>query len=355
MKWSVQRILIHTLSWIAFALLPIIVSPDFSFQGSTQIGRPDMINLISSLLMIPFFYANYYWFIPQFYHKKKFVYFGLISVLSFAAITLWSDLLMPQHWGGPHPTPHNPSGPPPMDMHHFPLHKPHHQSWIIPFQFESNSLKFAIVFVLSILLKTRELWMKTQEEKKLTELSYLKLQVNPHFLFNTLNSIYSLALEKSDKTPSAIVKLSELMRYVTTEVSADYVPLSKEVKYISNYIELQKIRLGETATIEFFVEGETDSQMIAPLILIPLIENAFKFGVNPEEWSLIRIHLMIRENQLNLSVYNRKVKPDSNLQTNGTGIKNVRRRLNLIYPDSHELSIQNQESDFSVKLQLRNI
>lgn len=354
MKWPLQKIFIHTLCWIAFALLPIIVSPDFSFFGTWQIGRPDIRNFISSLLMIPFFYANYYWFIPEFYHKKKYLSFAAISVLCFAAITILPAFVMPEHWGGLSREPHHPMMPPPMEIHNMPLHKPHH-NWMIPFQLESNFLKFMIIFVLSVLLKVRELWIEAQNEKKATELSYLKLQVNPHFLFNTLNSIYSLSLEKSDKTPSAIVKLSELMRYVTTEVSADFVPLSKEVKYISNYIELQRIRLVETATIDFLIEGETESQMIAPLLLIPFIENAFKFGVNPEESSLIRIHLTIKEKQLALSVYNRKVKPDHNMQSDGTGLKNVRQRLELIYPDSHMLSIQDLEKEFTVQLTLQLI
>jgi hypothetical protein len=357
MKWPLQKILIHTLCWIAFAFLPILVSPDFSFFGSWEIGKPDIRNFISSLLLIPYFYINYYLFIPTYYHKKRYLQFGLITVASFGLIAILPSLFLPEPFGMPHHMHHEVPGllkPPPMEGQGMMPHQPPFY-WIVPFQIESSFLKFLIVFFLSVLLKVRELWIKTEDEKKATELSYLKLQVNPHFLFNTLNSIYSLALEKSDKTPSAIVKLSELMRYVTSEVNDDFVPLQKEVNYISNYIELQRIRLGETASIDFSITGAITHQQIAPLLLIPFIENAFKFGVNPEEQSHIRISLIIKSDQVLLSIYNKKVKLDKCVRTNGTGLKNVRQRLELIYPTSHTLSIRESDRDFSVELILQQI
>jgi len=357
MKWSLQKTLIHTLCWIAFALLPIIVSPNFSFFGTWEIGKPDIRNFISSLLLIPYFYANFYFFIPTYYHKKRYFSFVLITVACFALIAMLPSLLLPESWGMPHQFPHETHNllmPPPMEQPGIMPHQPPFY-WMIRFQIESSFLKFLIVFFLSVLLKVRELWIKTQDEKKATELSYLKLQVNPHFLFNTLNSIYSLALEKSDKTPSAIVKLSELMRYVTSEVNDDFVPLQKEVNYISNYIELQRIRLGETASIDFSITGTIANQKIAPLVLIPFIENAFKFGVNPEERSHIRVSLIIKSDQVLLTIYNKKVKLDKSVRTNGTGLKNVRQRLELIYPTSHTLSIRESDKDFSVELMLQQI
>ncbi|MBP1641077.1 MAG: signal transduction histidine kinase, LytS [Bacteroidetes bacterium] len=357
MKWPLQKILIHSLCWIAFTLLPIIVSPDFSFFGTWEIGKPDIRNFLSSLLMILYFYANFHYFIPTYYHKKRYLLFVLITIACFILIAIFPSLLLPEQWGVPRHLPHGSHNilmPPPMEQPGMMPHQPHFQ-WIIPFQIESNFLKFLIIFFLSILLKVRELWIKTQNEKKATELSYLKLQVNPHFLFNTLNSIYSLALEKSDKTPSAIIKLSELMRYVTSEVNDDFVPLQKEVNYISNYIELQRIRLGETASIDFSITGTIENQKIAPLVLIPFIENAFKFGVNPEELSRIKISLVINPDQLTLSIYNKKVKLDRNVKTNGTGLKNVHQRLELIYPTSHVLTIRESDKDFTVELILQQI
>lgn len=364
MKWPLQKIWIHALCWIAFALLPIIVSPEFSFFGSWEIGKPDIRNFISSLLMIPYFYANFYFFIPEYYHKKKYIPFVLITVGCFALITVFPSLLLPEQWGMPHHSPYDmPHGPdvlhsspmPPPAIAHEMFHPQPQHHWIIPFQLESNFLKFLIILFLSILLKLRELWIKSQDEKKATELSYLKLQVNPHFLFNTLNSIYSLSLEKSDKTPSAIIKLSELMRYVTSEVTDDFVPLQKEVTYISNYIELQRLRLGETASVDYSITGNITGQKIAPLVLIPFIENAFKFGINPEEPSLIKICLILNADKLTLSVYNKKVKLDKNIKANGTGLKNVRKRLALIYPTAHTLSIRESDKDFSIELNINQI
>jgi hypothetical protein len=352
MKWSLQKIVIHTLCWVAFVLLPIIVSPDFSIFNSWEIGKPDIRNLISSLLLIPFFYLNYQLLIPELYQQKKYLFFIALSIVAFIVITVLPSFLLPDQGRMPIPMLHRPDMPPPMEMHGIRQHQPPHEG-MFPFQIESNFLKFFIVFVLSILLKESELWKKAQDEKKKAELSYLKLQVNPHFLFNTLNSIYSLSLEKSDKTPSAIVKLSELMRYVTSEVNEDYVPLAKEVNYISNYIDLQRIRLGETVAIDFSIVGNIENQEIAPLILIPFVENAFKFGVNPEESSYLRINLIINEEGVTLSVYNKKVKLDHHVKTNGTGLKNVRQRLALIYPTTHSLSIRETERDFTVELTLQ--
>ena len=145
------------------------------------------------------------------------------------------------------------------------------------------------------------------------------------------------------------------MRYVTSEVNDDFVLLQKEVNYVSNYIELQRLRLGDTASIDYSITGNIGEQKIAPLILIPFIENAFKFGVNPEELSHIKINLIINPGKLTLSVYNKKVKLDKNIKTNGTGLKNVRKRLALIYPTSNTLSIRESDKNFTVELALQLI
>ena len=142
---------------------------------------------------------------------------------------------------------------------------------------------------------------QTEEDKLNTELSYLKAQINPHFLFNTLNSIYSLAItENADQTSSAIVKLSGMMRYVISEANKDFVSLEKEVNYVKDYIEMQKLRLGNTVKIDPSVSGHYFIKKIAPLMLISFIENAFKHGVNAEAHSVILIELNIIDNDLTL-------------------------------------------------------
>jgi len=354
MKWSFQKILIHFLSWIVFLTLPFIASPKFSFFRPLEYGIPEIRNLISSALIIIFFYANYYYLIPNFYYRKRYILFTFIALICFLFIVIIPSLAYPDLENFQSQAP--PTHPVSFQFSSHPQSlSPDHPFHIALFQLESTILKFLIVFVLSILIKTRELWKHAQEEKMINELSYLKLQVNPHFLFNTLNSIYSLALEKSDNTPTAIVKLSELMRYVTSEVNNDFVPLAKEVNYITNYIELQRIRLEETAQIDYKVVGMYDKDRIAPLLLIPFVENAFKFGVNPEISSMIKIRLSIDNHQLSMIVFNKKARRNVELVESGTGLKNVRKRLQLIYPDEHTLAIQESDQDFEIALTLHLI
>jgi LytS/YehU family sensor histidine kinase len=199
-------------------------------------------------------------------------------------------------------------------------------------------------------LKMSNLWKQTQKEKLDAELLYLKAQINPHFLFNTLNSIYSLAIVKSDMTASAIVKLSGMMRYVLSEAHLETVSLQKETAYISDYIELQKLRLTESANLHFILTGYNTGKQIAPLLLIPFIENAFKFGVNPEKKSEISIHIDIEESHLFLFVKNDKV--NDSAEHNGLGIANTQSRLQLLYPGKHELNITDTENQFSVSLKI---
>jgi len=355
MKWSFQKILIHFLSWIVFLTLPFIASPNFSFFRPLEYGVPEIRNLISSALIIIFFYVNYYYFIPDFYYRKKYILFTFIALICFLFIVIIPSLTYPdlENFQNQAPPIHPFSVQ--FTSHPHALSPERHAFHIALYQLESTILKFLIIFVLSILIKTRELWKHAQEEKLINELSYLKLQVNPHFLFNTLNSIYSLALEKSDNTPTAIVKLSELMRYVTSEVNNDFVPLVKEVNYIFNYIELQRIRLEETVQIDYKVSGIYNKDRIAPLLLIPFIENAFKFGINPEISSMIKIQLNIDNHQLTMIVFNKKVSRNAKLMESGTGLRNVQKRLQLIYPEEHTLVIQESDQDFKIELTLHLI
>lgn len=353
MKWPLQKIVIHLVCCVAFLMLPIIVSPGFSIAGHWGSGAPEIRNFISSILMIIFFYLNYYYFIPAFYHEKKYVIFSIITLICFALCIIIPSILYPEYNDARREMPLNAfaptSAPPPEHsgmQHHGPFEL---------FQLESAILKFLIIFALSMLIKIRELWQISQEEKRIAELSYLRLQVNPHFLFNTLNSIYSLALEKSDKTPAAIVKLSELMRYVTSEVNREFVSLDKEVNYLSNYIELQRIRLDETVEINYSVSGNRNEDRIAPLLLIPFIENAFKFGVNPESNAQITVSLNIEGHLLKLLVINKKIAGNKDLVQSGTGLGNVQKRLKLIYPTNHHLAFHENNQEFIVKLTLQLI
>jgi LytS/YehU family sensor histidine kinase len=194
----------------------------------------------------------------------------------------------------------------------------------------------------------------TEEEKIRVELSYLKSQINPHFLFNTLNSIYALAIkENANKTATGMLKLSGMMRYVVTEASNELVSLEKEMTYINNYIELQKLRLDKSVMLNFEINGDIQNQKIAPIILIPFIENAFKYGVNPDEDSNIKIVISISKLQIILLVENNKVTANSNtIEKTGYGIKNTKNRLALLYPARYELDINETATFYTVKLKI---
>lgn len=209
------------------------------------------------------------------------------------------------------------------------------------------------MLIFSLLLRVREQLKQTEQAKANAELSYLKAQINPHFLFNTLNSIYSLAILKSEKTADAVVKLSDMMRYVLNDSNANFVLLEKEINYISSYIELQRMRLASNVQLSYLCEGNIHDKKIAPLVLIPLIENAFKHGVNSEENSNIEIRIHVSDTQLKMSVKNNCVTTNNNtLNKSGLGIENTTQRLKLLYPENYTLNISEIDKTFTVSLVL---
>jgi LytS/YehU family sensor histidine kinase len=210
-----------------------------------------------------------------------------------------------------------------------------------------------LAFFFSLALRIGNRWKQAERERITAELSHLKAQVNPHFLFNTLNSIYSLALEKSDDTADAVVRLSGMMRYVISEADKDFVSLEKEIRYVCDYVDLQKLRFGSAVHLDFKVVGDLTGKKIAPLILIPFVENAFKHGVNPEIDSDILIHILIKDGRLEMIVKN-KILPSVQQETlrNGLGVENTRNRLKHLYPSSHVLNIRESENEFLVEMNI---
>jgi LytS/YehU family sensor histidine kinase len=194
-----------------------------------------------------------------------------------------------------------------------------------------------------------------ETEKLTSELGFLKSQINPHFLFNTLNNICSLARKKSDETEPALLKLSEIMRYMIHDSLEDKVLLSKEIEYLHNYIELHLLRLSGKVRVEFSIIGDPASRMIEPLLLIPFVENAFKHGVSYLEDPPITIMIRIVDDMIQFQVENRIFgSTDGALpEESGIGLRNVRRRLDLLYPGKHELKIVEEEKTFRVDLTIR--
>jgi len=196
---------------------------------------------------------------------------------------------------------------------------------------------------------------KLREEKLAAELTFLKSQVHPHFLFNTLNNLYALTLIKSDKTPDIVLKLSGLLDYMIYKSNDEFVPLKKELEILKSYIELEKMRYNERLELKYKIEGEVDNHRIAPLILLPFIENSFKHGASNDRMRPnIKINLKIEPDYLQLNVLNSvpgEIKRDESV-SEGIGLKNVSRRLELIYPNQHKLLIKRGENQFEVDLKI---
>jgi sensor histidine kinase YesM len=238
--------------------------------------------------------------------------------------------------------------------------------YFISFYDIDDILKFVFVYVaLASLLKLSKGWflltqaerqiMRIRQEKVETELKALKSQINPHFLFNSLNNIYSLSLGDSGDAPAAILKLSDLMRYMLYESNEEKVSLQKEIDFLENYIDLQRLRSNRQARIEYSKDGSPGGHMIAPLLFLPLVENSFKHGVKGDPHSgFVNISLVIGEKDLELSLENNKGKVDEieDHEKSGIGLANVKRRLELLYPGKNLLDILDHEDIFKVKLQL---
>lgn len=194
-----------------------------------------------------------------------------------------------------------------------------------------------------------------KEERLNSELSFLRSQISPHFIFNVLNSIVYLIRSKSDSAESVTIKLSELMRYMLYESESDQVPLDKELNYLTNYIELQKVRFDEDVAINLKLEGNRSSQLIEPMLLIPFVENAFKHGVGMILDPTIDIYSLSGNDEILFEVKN-KIAPESSEDkdsSSGIGLKNVKRRLELLYPDRHSLDIIKKDGWFTVRLKIK--
>ena len=202
--------------------------------------------------------------------------------------------------------------------------------------------------------------MQTEKNELLTrnietELQSLKNQINPHFLFNTLNNLYALTLKKSDQAPEVVLKLSDMMRYMLYECNEKEVLMEKEFHYIQNYIELEKIRYSANTDIELNVDESLMEKRIAPLLLIPFVENSFKHGSQSSlEKAYIHINAKLNDDTMIFSVVNSKpqvipgqIHPK---KQGGVGLTNVYKRLELIYPNRHNLQIDDMPDSYSIKL-----
>jgi len=325
----------HTLFWLSMISFFVFIAYS---NGKSTIQSLLVIFVLFGFINIGLFYLNYLVFIPRFLDKKKYKAYAGIVVATIIIIGLAkygvaylfkSIVLMRQD-----------------KLISFYLYNINAAITSVIFVFLSTVLKFSIDWFLN------ERIQRDLENQRLSaELSFLKSQINPHFLFNSLNSIYSLAYQKSDTTPEAILKLSEIMRYMLYECNDNKVELAKEMQYLQNYIDLQKIRFGNKAFINFEVNGEVTNQYIVPLLLISFIENAFKHGIANDPMSPITLRINLDEGRLFFFIQNKKHMHNRDA-SGGIGLNNVRRRLDLLYPQKYNLDIRDETDTYTVQLSL---
>ncbi|MES2847613.1 MAG: sensor histidine kinase [Bacteroidota bacterium] len=197
---------------------------------------------------------------------------------------------------------------------------------------------------------TEQRAIQAEADRANAELSFLKAQINPHFLFNTLNNIYSLAITRSEKTADAIMKLSNIMRYVTDGANERMVPLEDETNCITDYIALQKLRLGENFPVEFSVAGNAINKSIPPLCLMTFVENAFKHGISSHEQNSIIFKIQLQDKYIHFFAQNKLFSTVRNAERTGIGIENTKKRLNVLYAEKHLLDIEEKDGFYTVDL-----
>ncbi|MFL9484247.1 sensor histidine kinase [Chitinophagaceae bacterium LWZ2-11] len=354
-------ILTHALGWFTLLSLPIIVIIDRPDSNSLMAGDFAARYVLFSLPYIFLFYFNVYFLIPKLYLQKKIITYAFIILFLLALIffirpfdTLFSNFFHLQRNNEPPAF----TGPPPgfagRDMHDRMPGPPHKR--FPRFDIVSSSL-FIIVWALSMAYEISKRWRVTEQraaraeaDKANAELSFLKAQINPHFLFNTLNNIYSLAVTKNENTAVSIMKLSNIMRYVTDDVTQDFVPLQSEVECISNYIDLQKLRLSKKVTVNYNVLGDLDNKTIAPLILMTFIENTFKYGISNHEAAEVSIQLIASHDSISFFCQNPLFSTERKIERTGIGIENTKQRLAHLYPEQHSLHITSEDGLYTVSL-----
>lgn len=342
-----NRVLIaHVTGSLLFLAMPVFLSPHEPEQNQFFSSRLMLKDFLTSCLMLGFFYLNYYVLIPKFFFRKNYPVYALCIAAAFVLICT-IPLVLKESRPDRFPPRQEMSGR--FDRDQRPP-KPRGPDFLRENMY--NLHLFSIVVLFSVLLKVRLRLSQSEQANHYAEVVSLKEQINPHFLFNTLNGIYALAVrDKSNTTASAILKLSGLMRYVVTETSHMHVDLEKEISYIHDYIELQKLRLDKRVQLSFEVIGSPEGKKIAPLILMPFIENSFKYGVNPDEDSSIKIQIELIYGELNMLVENNKVRVAlTSFERSGKGIENTKLRLKLLYPLKHVLDISEDEKQFRVHL-----
>lgn len=345
-RLSSYRIVRHLIFWLSIFVYFIITSNIVFFRDYTHLIKTTISLMIPQIILA---YTLLYFLIPKFLNGKKYVKFGL--GLSFVLLIVFVGYVSMRKFY--------------FDPEYFDTYTDLAKEYTKNSVFEqlldvnfffSKLVKFltpAALLYTYRLYKGQQDILQLREQKRLAELSALKNQLNPHFLFNTLNNLYALALEKSDKTPEVIERLSEILDYMLYRCKDKYVLLDKELGLIENYLALEKIRYGKRVEINF-KKGSFLQKKIAPLILLTFIENAFKHGVSQElAVATIDMELQVKDQQISFVINNTKPKVAAVKQhSESMGLVNIRKQLDLLYPNEYTLNIKDAENIYTVQLNI---
>jgi len=325
-----KRLVHHLLFWAVFCFIIMLVTTD-EFNNPIK----NSIRLTTELLVFGCFFVYVHFYLFEHFLDKKKYYTYVLLLLAFVAS---GGILFHIYFSRMYPEEYTNT--------------------------ETNTYAnvFGIIFI-STSLKLIKRWAKQSIElDKIkakhyqTELKLLKSQLNPHFFFNTLNNLYSLSLEKSVEVPGVILKLSDLMRYLLDSNKKKEVPLKHEYDFINNYLSLERLRYSNRCDIKLTVEGDMNGKFIAPMLLIPFVENSFKHGVSSTVAnSFVHAHLHTDRNILYFTVENSKPEKPENVKNSSSemGLKNVQRRLELLYPKKHKLNITDKPDIYKINLELK--
>lgn len=333
--WGKNKVVQHLVFWVLLFLIYAL-----GYGGNQKFFDGYLVN---TLTKFPFYiiaaYTFNYWQVPRFLTKKRLPAFGISLILTSYTIVVAFKFVQYQQFG--------------TEMHIESI--PSYLSKTI--MFYMPALMMYAYQIQQSQQKTKDRTLLLQQEKLDTELKYLKSQLNPHFLFNTLNNLYSFVVNQSPKAADMVLQLSEILDYVLYKSQADRVSISDEVKSIDNYIALEKTRYGDRLKVVFEKQENLKDLKIAPLVLLSIVENAFKHGASGSvDAPQIKISLREEATTLIFNVWNTKSIINGSINDaykEGIGLSNIKRQLNLIYPNNHALKIVDDERQFNINLTIK--
>jgi hypothetical protein len=336
------NLLIHVAAWIGVMCAPYLIGIFYP-----RLTPPfDLKMLVMPLLLMVLFYADYLWLINKLLFNRRVAVFLTVNVVLIVLFTLLPIWLRPTM----HPEsrlPHFGDTPPGLGG--------------LPFLM--NIAMQLLIVGLSVSIRMTGKWYEARQRMREleranteAELQQIKSQLNPHFLFNSLNNIYALIAFDPDKAQLALHDLCDMLRYQLYEANRELIPLQKEVEFVRSYCDLMRLRMAPNVTVNLDLADESGRTMIAPLLFVSIVENAFKHGVSPSEPSYISVSIAADRGRIECTVRNSDFpKRDNDRSGSGIGIENLRRRLELLYPGTHTFRTERMGSEFIAQLTLKTI